>query len=362
MSKRFLWVVELMVVSFLGGSWLAPRIRVVWEPGELPDQAFAQAKPSPNPPINAEEPVAKAVAIISPSVVNIDTVRRVVTRDWFYGPQVQQSSGAGSGVVIDSKGLVLTNQHVVEGADQIQVTFGNGRRYPGHVVGGDKETDVAVVQIDKAPTLPAARLGDARNLVPGQWAIARGNPYGVQHTVTLGVVGHTGRALETEDRLYKTLIQTDAAINPGNSGGPLCDIHGSVIGINTVIRADAQGLGFAIPIDVAKSIADELQKFGKIKRPWIGLISKDLDEETARYLGAAEGSGVYVEILSRRGPAFRAGVRPGDVIRSINGRTVRTRQQVEDLVAGLKIGQKIEIVVEREGQRFKGEIEVVEKP
>ncbi|MBM3458071.1 MAG: PDZ domain-containing protein, partial [Armatimonadetes bacterium] len=215
---------------------------------------------------------------------------------------------------------------------------------------------------ENASGYAVAQLGDSRKLVPGQWAIAIGNPYGYQHTVTLGVVGHTGRAVQVEDRLYSKLIQTDAAINPGNSGGPLIDIHGKVIGINTVVRADAQGIGFAIPIDLAKSIADELIRSGKIKRPWIGLVAEDLNPRVAMYLNLAETQGCYVEKLVRRGPAFQAGVRPGDLVRSLGGRPIRSRQDVDGVVNRAKIGRKLEIIVERQGERFQGEIEVQEKP
>src|SRR4051812_23112369 len=194
MRGKRVWIIAgLMAASFLAGSWLAPPVRVGGEPGRTPGQARAQPGPSPRPAISADEPVARAVAQVSPSVVNIDTVSRVVQDDWFFGPRTLESRGAGSGVVIDPRGYVLTNDHVVAGASQITVTFGNGKKYRGKVIGTDHETDVGLVRILDAPTLPAAKLGDSRNLVPGQWAIAIGNPYGYQQTVTLGVVGHTGR-------------------------------------------------------------------------------------------------------------------------------------------------------------------------
>ena len=360
-SGRFWWITLGMTASFLLGGWLAPRIRIEWNPGRLPNEAMAQA-PRVAPIVGADEPVARAVSQVLDTVVNIDTVNRVVQDDWFFGRQEYRTTGAGSGVVIDTRGHVITNQHVVEGAEQIRVVFPNGRRFRGRVVGGDRDTDVALVQILNAGTLPAAQLGDSKRLVPGQWAIAIGNPYGYQHTVTVGVVGHTGRAVQVEDRLYSKLIQTDAAINPGNSGGPLVDIHGKVIGINTVVRSDAQGIGFAIPIDVAKGIADELLRSGRIKRPWIGLVAEDLTPRTARYLGRDSAEGCYVEQLNRRGPAAQAGVQPGDVIRSLGGRAVRRKQDVEAVVNGARIGQKLQIVLERQDGGYKGEIVVIEKP
>ena len=359
-SRRFWWITSLMIGSFLAGSWLAPRVRIEWEPGRLPDQAFAQ---TPRAAVTADEPVARAVEIASPSVVNIDTVKRVVREDWFYCPETLESRGAGSGVVIDPRVFVLTNEHVVSNADEIRVTFGNGKQYRGRVLGTDRETDVGLIRLLDAPAnLPVARLGDSRKLVPGQWAIAIGNPYGYQQTVTVGVVGHTGRAVRLENRVYKRLIQTDAAINPGNSGGALVDIHGNVIGINTVVRSDAQGIGFAIPIDLAKAITDELAQNGKVKRPWAGLNTQDVTRDVAAYLGLDRAEGVFVDQIDRRGPAWQAGIRPGDVIRELGGRRVRQRGDVEAVLSRAKIGDRLDSVVEREGRSLRGEITVAESP
>ena len=358
-TLRITLLASLMGAAFLAGSWLAPRIRVEWEPGALPREAMAQTPPAR---IGPDEPVAAATAVAGPSVVSIDTVTRGVRDDFFLGPQQFERNGAGSGVVIDPRGYVLTNEHVVAGASQISVTFGNGKKYKGTVVGVDHETDVGVVRIQNAPSLPAARLGDSRKLIPGQWAIAIGNPYGYQQTVTVGVVGHTGRAVQVEDRVYKRLIQTDAAINPGNSGGALVDIHGNVIGINTIVRSDAQGIGFAIPIDLAKGIADELIRTGKIKRPWTGLNVADVTADLASYLNLRDTSGAFVDQLDRRGPAWEAGMRPGDVIRELDGKKIRTRGEAESIINAARINQKLKIVVEREGELLKGEITVGEKP
>ncbi|MFN3649879.1 MAG: S1C family serine protease [Armatimonadota bacterium] len=360
-SGRFWWSTVLMAGGFLLGSWLAPRVRVEWEPGPLPHQALAQT-PAPRAAVTADEPVARAVDLAGPSVVNIDTVRRVVRDDWFLGERTFESSGKGSGVVIDPRGYVLTNEHVVAGASEINVTFGNGKSHRGRVLGIDRETDVALVQILDAKNVPVARLGDSRNLVAGQWAIAIGNPYGYEQTVTVGVVGHTGRAMQIGERVYKRLIQTDAAINPGNSGGPLVDIQGRVIGINTVVRSDAQGIGFAIPIDLAKGIADELIAHGKVKRPWTGLNTIDVTPEIASWIGLERPEGALVDRIDRRGPAWQAGVRPGDIIRELEGKKIRSRAEAEAITSAARIGDKLSIVVEREGELFKGEIVVTDKP
>ncbi len=361
---RFWVITLLMAVSFLVGSWVVPRFRIVWDSGPLPDGVAAQPKSQPATPsaISAEEPVARAVGLASPSIVNIDTVKRVVQDDFLFGERVYESSGAGSGVVIDSRGYVLTNEHVVGGATEITVTFGNGRKHRGRVLGIDHETDVGLVQLLDVKAPPVAKLGDSRSLRPGQWAIAIGNPYGFQQTVTVGVISHTGRSLQVDDRLYKRLIQTDAAINPGNSGGALVDIHGRVIGINTVVRQGAQGLGFAIPIDVAKSIADELIRSGRIKRPWTGLNTTEVTPEIAMYLGLRRSEGVVIDRLLRRSPAFVAGVRSGDLLRELDGKKISRREDVDRILAGVRMGQKVPILVERQGELLRGEIEVAEKP
>ena len=360
-NVRFWAICAGMCASFLAGSWLAPRIRIEWEPGRLPNEAMAQPIRSRAGAIGADEPVAKAVQIAGPSVVNIDTVSRVVKDDWFFGPTAYEAQGAGSGVVIDPRGYVLTNQHVLDGASKITVTFANGKKYKAEVLGSDRETDVGLVRLINPPAnLPVAHIGDSRSLVPGQWAVAIGNPYGYQQTVTIGVVSHMGRAVQVEDRVYKSLIQTDAAINPGNSGGALLDIHGNLIGINTVVRTDARGIGFAIPIDVAKNIADELIRSGKIKRPWTGLNVEDAVLNTVD--GPQQVQGALVSRLDRRGPAYKSGLRPGDLIREINGKKVRARGDVDAVLNGARIGQRIPLVVERDGELLKGEITVTENP
>jgi serine protease Do len=357
-SGRFWLVTTLMSASFLAGSWIAPRIRVSIEPGGLASQAAEPVRAV----VSTDEPVARAAQVAGESVVNIDTRQRVVEQDWFGRPYLNEGFGSGSGVIVDPEGIVITNEHVVANASEIQVTLSNGKPYRGKVLGVDHETDVAVVKVLNAPSLPAAQIGDSRRLVPGQWAIAIGNPLGYQQTVTVGVVGNTGRSVEVEDRVYKSLIQTDAAINPGNSGGPLVDINGRVIGINTIVRTDAQGIGFAIPIHEAKALADELVRHGKIKRPWTGLNTHDVDEERASYFGLSRLDGAFVDRLDRRGPAWRAGIRPGDVIREMDGKKVRTKAEADAIISAAKIGDKLSVTVEREGELLKGEITVAEKP
>src|SRR6266567_1057109 len=290
-----------LLAAFLLGGWLLPHVRLEWrsgpDAGDAVSAAPARARALP-PPV--DEPIARASAVVSPAVVNIDTVSRVTVGsgdpffDQFFGRRTVQRTGEGSGFIIDRAGHILTNEHVVARANQITVTLANGRRLRGQVVGAEHYSDVALVQVH-GKNLPVAPLGHSRSLRPGQWAIAIGNPYGFQHTVTAGVVSSVDRPIKTEDRSYERLIQTDAAINPGNSGGPLVDIQGRVIGINTVVLADAQGIGFAIPIDVAQRVVQELVRYGRVNRPWTGLSAQTITREIANYLGMAEASGAIVD-------------------------------------------------------------------
>ncbi len=240
-----------LLAAFLLGGWLLPHVRLEWrsgpDAGDAVSAAPARARALP-PPV--DEPIARASAVVSPAVVNIDTVSRVTIGsgdpffDQFFGRRTVQRTGEGSGFIIDRAGHILTNEHVVARANQITVTLANGRRLRGQVVGAEHYSDVALVQVH-GKNLPVAPLGHSRSLRPGQWAIAIGNPYGFQHTVTAGVVSSVDRPIKTEDRSYERLIQTDAAINPGNSGGPLVDIQGRVIGINPDRRRRARRPGTA---------------------------------------------------------------------------------------------------------------------
>jgi S1-C subfamily serine protease len=359
------WLIAGMAASFLVGGWMLPRLHVEWRDEPAWERGIVQAAPSAS---GADEPIARAVSAVSPAVVNIDTVKRVTVGffgdpwlDDIAGRRTVRRTGSGSGVLIDKSGHILTNEHVVGGADEINVLLADGRRFRGRVIGADRETDVALIQI-RGSNLPVAPIGDSTNLRPGQWAIAIGNPYGFQHTVTQGVISNTGRPVRTPERAYKRLIQTDAAINPGNSGGPLVDGSGRVIGINTMILADAQGIGFAIPIDEARRTADQLLRYGKVKRPWTGLIVAPLRREMAEYLGLSTTRGVIIEQIAPRSPAEAAGLEPGDLIYELGGRRVRSIDDVRAVLSSIKIGQRLPIVVQRGDRLFKGEIEVGEAP
>jgi len=256
----------------------------------------------------------------------------------------------------------VTNAHVVSNTETVQVTLKDGRTFEGKVLGIDKITDIAVVKIP-AEKLPTVKLGSSQNLIPGQWAIAIGNPLGLDNTVTIGIISATDRTsaqVGVSDKRV-SFIQTDAAINPGNSGGPLLNSRGEVIGINTAIRADAQGLGFAIPIETAARIANELFTKGRVQHPFLGIEmvdltptkKKQLNQETS--LELKQETGILVRRVTPDSPAQSAGLRPGDIIEKINNQPVKTSAQVQKVVESSTVGDVMQILVKRKGklQTFK---------
>lgn len=310
---------------------------------------------------------------VAPSVVNIDTVSVITTspsipfqfRDFFpegFFQNQQQVKGAGSGFIIRSDGYILTNEHVVRDAQTLKVTLYGGKKYDGRVIGTDPQTDLAVVKID-AKNLPAVEMGDSSNLEPGQWVVAIGNPYGFHDTVTAGIISALGRSLDDPNQ-SGNLIQTDAAINPGNSGGPLVDLDGKVIGINEAIIANAQGLGFAIPINLAKSIATELIEKGKVDRPatpWLGVGLLEINDRIADYYGLPNREGAIIQVYSDS-PAAKAGLMDGDIIKEVNRKKIKTPQDVVDIVKNLKVGQQIEILVYRDKEFKVFKVKLEAKP
>jgi S1-C subfamily serine protease len=276
-------------------------------------------------------------------------------------PQPEQQErverGTGSGFIFDQKGLVITNAHVVDKADQVTVLLKDGRQFKGRVLGEDPLTDVAVIKIE-ASDLPAVRLGDSNNLLPGEWAIAIGNPLGLDNTVTVGIISATGRSgadLGIQDRRVR-YIQTDAAINPGNSGGPLLNAKGQVIGVNTAIIQGAQGLGFAIPIDTAQPIAQQLVATGKAEHAYLGVQMVDLTSELRERLNQEEqlkltqDKGVLVVRVMPGSPAAKGGVEAGDIVQSINEQPTETTDDVQQAVEASRPGSTIILDVQRQNQ------------
>jgi serine protease Do len=272
-----------------------------------------------------------------------------------YGPQGPQPrmprQGMGSGFIVDADGIVLTNAHVVDGADEVTVKLTDRREFKGKVLGVDKPSDIAVVKID-AKSLPVVKLGDPRNVRVGEWVLAIGSPFGFENTVTAGIVSGTSRSLP--DGTYVPFLQTDAAVNPGNSGGPLFNLKGEVIGINSQIYSQTggyQGIAFAIPIDVAAGVKDQLVKTGKVERGRIGVAIQEVNQSLAQSFGLDRPRGALVSAVEKDSPAAKGGLKAGDVLLSINGHTIERSAEVPPLVAAVKPGQKASFEVWRDGAK-----------
>jgi len=321
--------------------------------------------------------IAEAAQKVGPAVVRIDSKRQVVSQGVpdefssdprlrrFFGneepqrPSSQIEEGTGSGFIVDANGLILTNAHVVDGADQVSVLLKDGRRLQGKVLGTDPVTDVAVVKVE-ASNLPTVSLGNSELLQPGEWAIAIGNPLGLDNTVTAGIISATGRSsadIGVGDRRVG-FIQTDAAINPGNSGGPLLNEKGEVVGMNTAIISGAQGLGFAVPINTAKRISDLLIANGKVDHPYLGIqmatitpdLKQKLNSDPNSPVSVQEDKGIVVIKVIPDSPAAKAGLRAGDVIMKIGGKEAASAEVIQQAVEESKVGENLAIELRRQGQ------------
>lgn len=258
--------------------------------------------------------------------------------------------GNGSGVILSADGQVLTNNHVIQGADQIVVTLRDGRKFDATVVGRDPMTDLAILKLKNASNLTPAKLGDSSKLRPGEWVIAVGSPLGFDHTVTLGIVSALSRQVPDINSNVE-FIQTDAAINPGNSGGPLVNLKGEVIGINTAIVGSGQNIGFAIPSSTVKRISQELVSNGKVTRPWIGINMTNLSPELAKSLGLPENtSGIAVAQVIPGGPAEKAGLEQGDIIQRVDGKPMSSSKDMQDLVRSKPANSSLNLQILREGK------------
>ena len=280
-----------------------------------------------------------------PSVVNLFPVPSAGKLREGPGERTPNASGSGSGLIVDREGHIVTNNHVIGDATEIEVRFSDKTKLIAHVIGKDPDTDLAVLKVTTDRPLPNARFGDSAGVKVGQWVLAVGNPFGLDRTVTLGVVSGIGRENINLSR-YENFIQTDASINPGNSGGPLFNLRGEVIGINTAIINFAQGIGFAIPSNMAKQVIEQLLAKGKVVRGWLGVGIQPLTAELAKKFGVAEGEGVLVNEVFEKDPAALAGIKPGDVIVRIDGAVVDSPNKLSRLIATLTPGatSKIEIV------------------
>jgi serine protease Do len=283
--------------------------------------------------------------------------------DRYFGqmpPAERERAGVGSGVIIDGQGHILTNFHVIKGADEIMVRLHPRREVRGKVVGTDTRTDLAVIRIP-AEGITAAPLGDSDKLQVGEWAIAIGSPFGLEQTVTVGVISATGRS-EVGIVPYENFIQTDASINPGNSGGPLLNFRGEVIGINTAIVSTGQGIGFAIPIKVAQQVATALVAKGKVVRGWLGVSLQPLTKELAQSLGAARDKGAVVARVLSGGPAEKAGLQPNDIIVRFGDTAVDDLPHLQRLVLDAPVGQAVTVQVLRSGKEVSVSVTIAEAP
>jgi serine protease Do len=314
--------------------------------------AVAVAQPAPRSPRAAARrtPVVQAVERAAPAIVAISAQVRIRNPfrqygddpfgwvDEFFGPRERRAATVGSGVLIDPRGFIVTNEHVVAGAAQVKIQLADEREFMAKVVGADARFDIAVLKVDTRAALPTVRVGTARDLMPGETVIAIGNPFGLSHTVSTGVVSALHRQVAiNKERSCEDCIQTDAAINPGNSGGALLNINGELIGINAAIRANANNIGFAIPVDRAKAIVDDLVRFGKVRFGWLGITPRDL----------GRGRGVAVVAVDQGSPAQRAGVVPGDVMVALGNQPLRRAQDYLDRTAKVLPGDELTLKLTR---------------
>lgn len=347
-------VAVLFVVTTLKPEWLPARQSVV----ALQETAASNADEAPTPGSYRD-----AARTALPAVVHIYTTQEIKTQRHplfddpifrhFFGDrpegQPQRNSGLGSGVIVSANGYILTNFHVVESADDIQVSLNDGRTFKAKVIGSDPESDLAILQI-KADKLPVITFGQMDNLRVGDVVLAIGNPFGVGQTVTMGIVSALGRS-HLGINTFENFIQTDAAINPGNSGGALVDTHGNLVGINTAIYSrtgGSLGIGFAIPVSSIKNIMEQIIQNGTVTRGWIGVEAQEITGELAESFGLPDNEGALIAGVVRGSPADAAGIRPGDVLLAVNGQTVKDPQVMLDLIAALKPDERIPFRLRRD--------------
>ncbi len=374
MKKAFTYIASSAVAG-MAAAYLAVTLFTTPPP-------VALLTPAPVPALTpGQGPVsyASAVQLAVPAVVNIFTAKVTVQRgnslfddpffQRFFGNQFQSrprkklQTSLGSGVIISGNGYILTNNHVIEDADQIRVVLSNGRTLDAQIAGVDPDTDLAVLKAD-ADDLPTITVGDSLGLQVGDVVLAIGNPFGVGQTVTMGIVSATGRN-QLGINTFENFIQTDAAINPGNSGGALINANGQLVGINTAIfsrSGGSQGIGFAIPVALAKGVMEQILKQGRVVRGWLGIAGQDITPELAESLNLKAGSGVLISGVLEGGPADKAGLAPGDVIATINSQPLTNAHDILNLIAAIPPGDKVRIKGWRNQEPFDLQVEVSERP
>ncbi|MEW6261945.1 MAG: DegQ family serine endoprotease [Thermodesulfobacteriota bacterium] len=358
-NRPAVWLLALILAVFLAG----------------PEPAAAETKMIP---ASFSQVAAKA----SPAVVNISTVKLVkgpgrVFRfrgpggpsdpfqdffDKFFGDQMPPSErkerSLGSGFLIDPSGLIITNNHVVEGADDIMVKLSDQKEYHAQVLGRDPKTDLALIKLKAEGTFPYLALADSSKVQVGDWVVAIGNPFGLDHTVTAGILSARGRVIGAGP--YDDFLQTDASINPGNSGGPLLNLEGEVVGINTAIVAGGTGIGFAIPANLAQGIVKQLKDKGRVVRGWLGVMIQKVTPELAKTLKLGTEKGALVADVPETGPAYKAGLKRGDVIVNFDGKEIKEWSDLPPIVAGTPVGSEVKVKVIREGKEKAFDVKIAE--
>lgn len=383
--KKFSKILILFVIAFvLGGAFVADQQGTsLWaaftgseEPPVVETEDTKDTKDTKDT-ITASLPLAQGAMTVadivekaSPAVVNVKAkvqVNSIVDNPFFNDPFFRQffgdqfrydnspryETGIGTGFLITKDGYILTNQHVIEDAVSVTVQLnGKKQEIPAQVIGQDRELDLAVLKIEGS-NYPVLTLGDSDKMRVGEWVIAIGQPYGLDHTVTTGVISAKGRPITIEDRNYKNLIQTDAAINPGNSGGPLLNLKGEVIAINTAVNAQAQGIGFAIPTNTASQVLKDLISGNKIQHPFLGISMSDIDDEIRAEVGLSSNTqGVLVVEVVSGSAAAQAGIARLDVITAIDGETIESGSHLQTVISRHKVGDKISLDIIRQGKKI----------
>jgi Do/DeqQ family serine protease len=370
-----LWLLFAQIVTVLLAAWfVVTTLKPGWLdrggvlPGGTGSISITEA-PQATPRVTAPGSFNGAVRKAAPAVVSINTsTHNPASNDpwfrFFFGDRSEQEqSGLGSGVIVSPEGYVLTNNHVVEGADAIEVVLADARRTPAKVIGTDPESDLAVLKIN-LDKLPVMTLGNSDALQVGDQVLAIGNPFGVGQTVTGGIVSALGRN-QLGINTFENFIQTDAAINPGNSGGALIDINGNLVGINTAIYSrsgGSMGIGFAIPVSTAKQVMQSIVQNGQVVRGWIGIEPNELTPELAQTFGIKTVQGVIVTGVLNSGPAANAGIRPGDVITQVNGQPVHTVSELLGRIAALTPGQATPFTLERRDEQMQASVTPAQRP
>ena len=324
-------------------------------------------------------PLVVAVEKVSPAVVNIYTSEtgrspRNPFRDFgnkvfdqffndFFSRNQNNKKSLGSGVLINKEGYIITNEHVIARASQIRVALSDKREFEARVIGADIKSDLAIIKIDSDQFLPFVPMGRSDDLMIGEQVLAIGNPFGLRHTVTTGIISALNRNIRAgKNKVYSDFIQVDASINPGNSGGPLLNINGSLIGINTAIYQKAEGIGFAIPIDDAKRIVDELIQFGKVRRGWLGVSVQEMNSQLSRHFKLDRKKGVLVVRVAKKSPAALAGLKRSDIIVSIEGHEVTGKSDFRGRMASYTVDDKVRFSILRDGRSMEFAVRVISIP